>query len=161
MEGLGLDLKSLIFQTVNFAILAFLLGRFLYGPIIKVLDSRRKKIEESVKETEKIKQELAEVKKEQAKILAQARDEAKVLLAKEAERAKANYQEALTKAASDVNQTLIDGRQALERQRDEFHEKLKGEMSELVKDSLRKVLHEGLSEGEKEKLVTQALKKIS
>lgn len=161
MEGLGLDLKSLIFQMINFAVLAFLLGRFLYGPIIKVLDSRRQKIEASMRDTEKIKRELEEVKKEQARILSQARIEAKILLAKEAERAKGNYQEALAKASVDVSQTLVDGRQALERQREEFHEKLKSEMSDLVKDSLRKVLSEGLSEDEKEKLVTEALKKIS
>lgn len=161
MEGLGLDLKSLIFQMVNFAVLAFVLGRFLYGPIIKILDSRRRKIEESVRETEKIKKQLQEVRQEQTKILSQARGEAKILLAKETERAKANYQETLAKAAVDVNQTLIDGRQALERQRDEFHEKLKSEMADLVKQSLRKVLSQGLSDGEKEKLVTQELKKIS
>lgn len=161
MEGLGLDLKSLIFQMINFAVLAFLLGRFLYGPIIRVLDSRRRKIEESMKETEKIKQALEEIKKEQAQILSQARAEAKILLAQEAERAKANYQESLAKASIDVNQTLIDGRQALQRQRDEFQEKIKLEMVNLVKESLRKVLREGLSEAEKEKLVSQALKKIS
>ena len=50
-------------QVVSFAIVAFLLRRFAYKPILAVLEERRRKIEEGQLNAEKIRKELAEAEK--------------------------------------------------------------------------------------------------
>ena len=45
---------------VSFSIVAFLLHRFAYKPILTVLNERRDKIESGLKNAEKIKKELEE-----------------------------------------------------------------------------------------------------
>jgi len=57
---------QLLFQIVNFGILIFLLNRFLYRPILKIVEDRNKKIEDSLKAAEatlKEKEKINELKK--------------------------------------------------------------------------------------------------
>ena len=161
MEGLGIDLKSLIFQLVNFSILIFVLGKLLYKPIVRMLDSRREAIKKSMDDAEKVKKELAEIKERQDQILSLAREQAKGILAKETERAKAYYDESLKKASQDVEDLLERGEKGLTTQKEEFRQSLKLEVAEMVRESVKKVLSEGLSDSDREKLVTEQLSKIS
>lgn len=161
MEGLGIDVKSLIFQLVNFSILIFILGKLLYKPIIRILDSRREAIKKSLEDTEKIKKELSEIKEKQNQIILQAHEQARAILAKETERAKAYYDDSLKKAAQDAEELIARGESGLIKQKEEFRQTLKSEITEMVRQSVRKVLSEGLSDSERERLVTEALKKIS
>lgn len=77
MESLGLDWKILIAQVVNFTVLYFVLKKILYKPLIKVLDDRNKKITDSVKNSQKIEEELNKIEEKEAKILAGARERAR------------------------------------------------------------------------------------
>ena len=59
MTRFGVDLPHFISQCISFAIVAFLLQRYAYKPILTMLDERKKRIKESLDNAEKIKQELA------------------------------------------------------------------------------------------------------
>ena len=50
----GLDVPHFISQVISFAIVAFLLHRFAYKPILKVLEDRRQKIAEGLANADKI-----------------------------------------------------------------------------------------------------------
>ena len=43
-SALGLDLRIFIAQFINFAVLVFVLYRFAYNPILKLLEERKEKI---------------------------------------------------------------------------------------------------------------------
>lgn len=161
MEGLGIDFRSLIFQLVNFSILIFILGKLLYRPIVRMLDSRREAIKKSMEDTEKIKRELSEIKGRQEELLSQARHEAQKLLLTESQRAKKEYEETVSKAATTVAEMLESGEKRLLRQKDDFKEGLEREVAQMVRESLHKILSESLTEDEREKLVSEAFKKIS
>ena len=46
---MGINLPGLITQLISFAILVFLLTRFLYKPVVKLLDERAEKIKKRIK----------------------------------------------------------------------------------------------------------------
>ena len=52
MEALGITLQQLLTQLVSFLILFFLLYKLAYTPIVGMLDSRAKKIKESLEMAE-------------------------------------------------------------------------------------------------------------
>ena len=54
-----MDWPHFIAQCISFAIVAFLLHRYAYKPILAVLEERKKRIQEGLENAEKIKQELA------------------------------------------------------------------------------------------------------
>src|SRR5207247_4269678 len=62
-------------QVISFAIVALLLTRFAYKPILAVLEERRRRIEEGLLNAEKIKKQLAEAEQRHADILAKANAE--------------------------------------------------------------------------------------
>ena len=67
-------------QVISFAIVAFLLRRFAYKPILGVLEERRQRIAEGLSNAEKIKKQLAEAEQRHAEILAKANAEAQKMV---------------------------------------------------------------------------------
>ncbi len=78
-QRLGIDLHSLLLYVVNFGLLAFILGRLLYKPLLRVLDERRDTIKGNLREAEELRaaldRERAERKEEAERMLAQIREE--------------------------------------------------------------------------------------
>src|SRR5215831_16852393 len=89
----GLDVPHFISQVISFAIVAFLLQRFAYKPILKVLEDRRQRIAEGLANADKIKQELAKVEASRQEIMTKAGQQANQLI-EEARAAAAKVQEA-------------------------------------------------------------------
>src|SRR6266404_532208 len=67
-------------QVISFAIVAFLLRRFAYKPILAVLEDRRRRIEEGLINADKIKKELAEAEKRYQEIVAKANADAQKMI---------------------------------------------------------------------------------
>ena len=52
MDALGLEFPNVLFQAASFLVFLYVLRRLLYGPIQRMLDERRKRIAESLREAE-------------------------------------------------------------------------------------------------------------
>jgi F-type H+-transporting ATPase subunit b len=71
-DTFGWNLWQFLSQVISFTIVALLLRRFAYTPILKVLEERRQQIAEGLLNAEKIKKQLAEAEQRHAEILAKA-----------------------------------------------------------------------------------------
>ena len=71
-ETFGWTPQLFFSQVISFVIVAFLLRRFAYKPILAILEERRQRIAEGLLNADKIKQELAEAEKRYAEILTKA-----------------------------------------------------------------------------------------
>src|SRR5919206_280497 len=58
-ETLGLNWTGFIWHLLNFAILFFILYRFLFPPVLRMLDERQQRIRESMERAETLRQESA------------------------------------------------------------------------------------------------------
>src|SRR5437879_12140871 len=79
-ETFGWNWKLFLAQVVSFCIVAFLLRRFAYKPILAILEDRRRKIEEGQLNAEKIRKQLAEAEKRYQEILAKANADAQRMI---------------------------------------------------------------------------------
>lgn len=73
----GIDWKLMLAQAVNFAVVLFVLERFLYRPVLKMIDERRKKIEQGVKDAEFASHELQKAETKAHEIISKADIEAR------------------------------------------------------------------------------------
>ena len=89
MEQLGINPIFLLSQIVNFAVLAFLLHRFAYKPILKMLDQRRERIEKGLEDARLAEEARANAEQERQQILDGARAEAQRVVAEANERGEA------------------------------------------------------------------------
>ena len=70
----GVDWPHLVAQIVSFCIVCFILQRFAYKPVIKMLEQRRREIEQGIADTKKIADELARTEAQRQKILTEANE---------------------------------------------------------------------------------------
>lgn len=104
----GIDWRLLVIQTINFALLLLILWRYLYRPLVKVLDERRGKIAESVQKAEAADRRLAEADMEGKSLVAAAGKEAEGLVAAGRSRAAGESAEILKKTEEKAHALLAD-----------------------------------------------------
>ena len=104
----GVDWRLLLIQAVNFGLLLLILWRFLYIPLVKVLDERRGKIAESVAKAEAADRRLAEADMEGKALVATAGKEAEGLVAAGRSRAESQAGEILKNTQAKADALLAD-----------------------------------------------------
>ncbi|PYL63033.1 MAG: ATP synthase F0 subunit B, partial [Verrucomicrobia bacterium] len=105
-ETFGWDPWLFLSQVISFVIVALLLRRFAYKPILAVLEERRRRIEEGQLNAEKIKKELAEAEKRYQEILAKANADAQKMI-DEARESAANLSERKQQEAIGAAEQII------------------------------------------------------
>src|SRR5258705_11648595 len=80
LQSLGIYWPKLIAQMVNFGIVLFILWKFAYRPVLKLLEERRQRVTEAMMNGEKAKVELAKADAARQEILNQANAQATKLI---------------------------------------------------------------------------------
>jgi F-type H+-transporting ATPase subunit b len=119
-------------QVISFSIVAFLLARFAYKPILSILAERRRQIADGLANAEKIKQELARTEEMRREVLDKANAQATALI-QEARAAAARVQEQETqKAVAQAEQIITKAREATTLEHARMLTDLKREVGRLV-----------------------------
>ena len=77
----GVDWHLLLINAINFGLLLLVLWYFLYAPVMKMLEERRERVVQGVRDAEAAAQKLHEIEASRASALAQAGKEADALVA--------------------------------------------------------------------------------
>lgn len=81
MDALGIEWSLLLAQLVNFVLLIVLMRIFLYQPVLNMLNARKDRIAQSMKDAERVSAAAREAEAEKGKVLEQARREAQEIRA--------------------------------------------------------------------------------
>src|SRR5947199_8803987 len=160
-ETLGCTWKLCLWQVISFCIVAFLLQRFAYKPILAVLEERRRKIEEGQINAEKIKKERAEAEKRYQEIVAKGNADAQKMIDEARESAahlsERKQQEAITAA----EQIIVKAREASAIEHERTMESLKRELGRLVVDTTAKVAGKVLTPEDQRRLQEEAASQLA
>ena len=156
----GIDWRLLAAQVVNFLVLLFILKKILYKPVITLLDERKKKIEESLTNAEKIQKELEETELRREKVLNEAIEEGKRIIAEASAQGNALMVESNARAKSDMEAMMEQGRQMIVGEKEKMSREVKADVARMIEMSLEKVLGESLDSKSQSKLVDDAVKSI-
>lgn len=140
LSQLGIDWRLLLSQAVNFLLLLVVLRIFAYGPLVRLLKERRKKIEEGVAKSEEAERRLHEANSLKALKLKEAESSAVQLLKNaegEARRAEAKLMEEAKKKEAEL---LKEAERAAAAKSAEGEAKVRKEAAELVKRALAKTV---------------------
>jgi len=160
-ERFGWDAPHFFAQVISFLIVAFLLHRFAYKPILTVLEARKQKIAESLANADKIKTELAKTEAERREILAKAGDQANQLIA-EARVAAARVREQETqKAVAAAEQIMVKSREAAVQDHDRMLRDLKREVGRLVVQNTTTVTGKILTPEDQRRLAEETEKQLA
>jgi len=160
MEALGIDLKLLIAQIINFGILFFLLSKFLYKPITKMLDDRQTKIEKGLKDAEKAATDLKKADTESEKILEKAYKDANGILKNAKAAATAEGALIIKKSSEQADRIMKNAKAEAANAKDKVLLEAKKEISDVIVIALDKIVGQELSEDQKKKLTSKAIAEL-
>ncbi len=160
MEQLGINAPLLIFQLINFGVIVAVLSALLYKPVRSMLNERTERIEQSIKEADQVKQQLANAKRDYDAEIAKARQEAANILAQARERAKTQEAEIVAQAREEGDRIREEARVQAQRERDQLLREVKGQLAELVTITASQVLQSELSARGHDQLIDQALTEL-
>lgn len=144
MEALGFNLTSFIFQVVNFLVLMAVLTHFLHKPLLNLLDSRKRELEESARQAAAVKTALAEAEARQQAILQEAQTSAQALLTKAREQAKSLEEKLRGEAAARAEELLAQAISDTELERERLRSELRQELASFVVLTTEKVIQHEL-----------------
>jgi F-type H+-transporting ATPase subunit b len=154
----GIQPILLLAQIVNFLILLFLLKKFLYGPIVKVLDQRRDTIADSLKNAEEIETKLAKTEEEYEKRIAKASAESRKIIDEATKSASEIIKDAHTKAAEDMSDIMQKGRDSIVMEQQKMQQQMRSELTELVVMTLEKVTGKVLNKKDQVDIIEKTVK---
>jgi len=154
---IGIALPQLLTSLVSFAILLFLLYRFLYAPLSRMMRERSQKIKDSLEAADKaraeaadagdkIEQDIKEARKQAAEIIADARVSAQKFAERENERARRQVEETLKEAQADM-----------ERQKATLVAEVRQEFSELALLAAERIVRAKLDRKTNQNLIESVL----
>lgn len=152
------DIKLIIAQLVNFAIVFFVLYKFAYGPILKALNERTDKIEKGMKDAEESHKKLAEITEKEKEVLKKAREEAQAIIVKAEEQARKNKDEIIVEAKNNSEKILADAGKKIEEEKNKMFAEVKGEIAGLVVLATEKVIGEKMDSGRDRELIEKIIK---
>jgi F-type H+-transporting ATPase subunit b len=151
---------DLIFAIANFLVLLFLLRKFLYKPLLKMMDDRKKSIGEALDSAAAARKEVAETKTIIQEGLVQARAKADELLATAQAGSEKLKAEILSQAREEAQAITAKAQAEIAREREEAIAALRLEVSGLVVTATRQLLREAVDESAQKRLFDQYINDI-
>ncbi len=152
LTKLGIDLKLLLAQIVNFSILLVVLTVLVYKPLLAVLDKRKKMIEKNVADAEKMEERLKKLEEDREKILSKASKEAMETMEKAKKEADEQHAQTIAKAKLEISALAERYRAGLKDEKDAMVQEIKAELADLIVKSSGKVIQKEFSKDDQKRL---------
>ena len=160
-EQFGWNARLFLSQVISFIIVALVLRRFAYKPILAVLEERRQRIAEGLLNAEKIKQQLAEAEQRHAEILAKANAQAQKMIDDARESAGHVAERREQEAIAAAEQIIAKAREATVIEHEKTMADLKRELGRLVVDTTAKVTGKVLTSEDQRRLQEEASRQLA
>lgn len=141
----------IIWTTLVFLLVFFILKKFAWKPILSSLKQRETTIAESITSAERVRAEMTQLKNENEALLAKAREERAQLLKEARETKDKIINEAKEQAKIEASKIIVDAQAAIQQQKMAAITEVKNQVGNLVIEVSRKVLRkemEGSAEQE-------------
>lgn len=161
MELVTPSIGLIFWTTISFLILLFLLGKFAWKPVLKMIKDRETSIEEALKAAESARNEMKDMRKYNDNQLAEARKERDAIL-KEARELKENIiTEAKEQAKIEAQKIMAAERESFVNEKNAAVAEIKTQVAALSLEIAEKILKTELSNDDKQKaLVTNLLNEV-
>jgi F-type H+-transporting ATPase subunit b len=147
-------------QVICFLIVAFLLKKFAFAPVQKMLEQRRQRIADGEDKLRQIEQQIAASDQRTAEAIAKANEEAKRMIAEARDSAAALSEQKAQEAITQAQQILAKAEAAAKTERDQMAAELRREFGRLVAATTAQVAGKVLTDEDRRRLNEEALAKV-
>ncbi len=161
MEGiagiLGLNVPGLVWHAINFIVLFLLLQRFLFKPVVGMLDARAQRVRDSMQQADQARRAAEQAEADRQTLLTETRREAEQIRARADEQAKRILADAEARA-QERQQQIEQQAEASARQIEErVMAQVRAQLADLVVTAVDRVTRSAVDANAQRGLVQQFL----
>jgi F-type H+-transporting ATPase subunit b len=157
IAALGFSLPALVSNLINFTILLIVLKLFLYKPVLRLLDDRRRRIQEGFDRAEQAESQASASEHETREAIEQAQREARELVQQAHEAAAQLRAQLEERARADAEQIVSRAREEVQVERDQAIEQLRREFADLTITAAERVTRQSLDRAAHQRLIDEVL----
>ncbi len=148
---LSVSLGTVIWSSIAFIIVALILAKMAWKPILASIREREDSIDDALKSATKAREEMANLKNSNQALLNEARAERDALLRDARETKDSIISEAKDKATEEYNKILASAKDAIRQEKSAAISEIKNQVASLSIEIAEKVIREELKSDEKQK----------
>lgn len=157
---MSLSTSDLLFAIINFLVLLAVLKKFLYKPLMNMIDQRELQVKNDLESAEKARNDAQKTKEEYTKQMEQAKQEAQQIIEK-ANKIGEESREALLKQAREEAARMTEKAQEMIRlEKEEALSQLRNEVASLVVLAAGKVIDKNIDQESHEKLIRDFIEEV-
>lgn len=157
----GLAWPKFIAQIVIVLIVYFILAKFAFGPVLAMLQARRKRIEDGEQNLKKIQSDLAQTEERVKAMLDEANGDAERLISEARESAEAVRAQKTQDAVKEAQQIVEKAREASRLEHESAMAELKKDFGRLVIDATSKVTGKVLDDADQKRINQETAGQVS
>ncbi len=150
----------MIWTIVCFLVVLFVLKRFAFGQIQQTIDARRRRIEESIAEADRARDEARHLLDEHRKLIGQAKSEAEEILVEARRVADAQRERVRAETEEDRQRRLEETRRQIEQATHQALGEIRDEVGKLSLLAAEKITRKSLTSADQQRLIDEALAEI-
>jgi F-type H+-transporting ATPase subunit b len=150
----------MVWTLITFAIAVFILWKFAFGPIQRLLDERRKAVQDSMDAAEQARAEARRLLEEYEATLAKVRQESEAILERSRTTGEHAKAELMAEARTQSERLLAQAHEQIERDTRAAVRELKGQIADLTALATEKVATRTLTDADQQRLIEEALAEL-
>lgn len=155
-----IEASQILLQIVNFAILLFVLTKFLYRPLLKIMENRSKKIQEGLEAAEKSLEEQAKAQEKKMHIITAAEKKATVLLDEARRDAQRASKDIIAAARKEARESGEKEYKILKGKIQEEENRVRQNIASLVTKTTESVLEQSLTPKAHKQIIKKQIKQL-
>ena len=148
-QDFGISVPNILAQILSFSVVAFVLWKFAFKPVVATLDDRQQKIASGLQYAEEMKAKLHAANEESSALLKKAQLEATRIIEEARKTAKDHLEKQTKEASAKVSDVLAKGQQAIELEHKKMVADARSEIARLVVATTERVLAKKLTDADR------------
>ena len=161
VQQFGLAWPKFLAQVLIFLSVYFVLNRFAFGPVIAMLEARRKRIADGEAKLEKIARDLAAAEENAKAITAKADADAGRMIKEATESAASAAEKKRQEAISEAGDIVAKAREAAKLEQEQLLAQLKREFGRMVVDATTRVTGKVLNNDDQDRINRETAAQVS
>jgi F-type H+-transporting ATPase subunit b len=160
-KNFGISWPFLLAQILNFSIVAFVLWRFAFKPVLATLDERQKKISSGLQYADDMKAKLEAVQQESVASAKKAQVEASRIIEEARKSAKEFLDKQTQESSAKAGEILVRAQQVIELEKKKMLAEARTEIARLVVETTQRVLSKELSDSDRNRYTESASRELN
>jgi len=153
-------LGLMVWTIVCFAITFFVLRRYAFGPIQRLIDERRRQIRQSIEDAENARNEARQLLEEHRALIGQARGQSEEILAEARRVAESQRQRVKDETEADRQRRLEETSRQIQAETQRALQQIRAEVADLALAATAKVTGKVLDDADHRRLIEDAVKDL-